>query len=88
MDKLVKVGFYFNLFIIGDGDEKENLCELIKGFGFDDYVNFYGKIYEELEIVLLIMLSDVCILLGEIGLIVMYCLGYGVFVIIYFDNKY
>lgn len=57
-------------------------CEIVKyNFGF--YVWLYGFCYDEMCIGEMFYNVDVCVFLGNVGLIVIYFLIYGCFVIIY-----
>ncbi|MFT6843458.1 MAG: glycosyltransferase involved in cell wall biosynthesis [Psychroserpens sp.] len=74
---LYKRGHKINLLLIGDGSEKSNLMQLVTEHELNDYVNFYGKSYNENELAPLICSSDICVAPGEIGLTAMHSLGYG-----------
>jgi glycosyltransferase involved in cell wall biosynthesis len=74
---LYKRGYEINLLLIGDGDEVLNLKRLVDEQGLNDYINFYGRSYNENELAPLICSSDICVAPGEIGLTAMHCLGYG-----------
>jgi glycosyltransferase involved in cell wall biosynthesis len=77
MGILKKRGYEINLLLIGDGEQKSNLMQLVSQLGLDDYVNFYGKSYDEDELAPLICSSAICVAPGEIGLTAMHSLGYG-----------
>ena len=77
-----------NLFFVGDGVEKDNLLKLATELGLEDSICFYGACYDEEKIALLIMLSDICISPGEIGLTCMHSLVYGTPVITHDDPDF
>lgn len=75
------LGEEYNLLLIGDGPEKENLRNLAKKLGVYDNVWFYGECYDKKELNTLIYNSDLCVSPGNIGLTAMHALEYGVPVI-------
>ena len=66
-----------NLLLIGDGEEKEKLINMVSQYGFNDYVVFWGESYDEAQLAELISLSDLCISPGEVGLTAIHSLVYG-----------
>ncbi len=70
-----------NLIIIGDGEEKENLLNLVKKLKIEDKVHFYGACHEEEEISKLYNAADYSVVMGSIGLAAMHSLAYGIPVI-------
>ena len=66
-----------NVLLIGDGEEKDFLMNLVNFFGLNDFVVFYGETYDEEELAELISLSDVCVSPGEVGLNAIHALVYG-----------
>jgi glycosyltransferase involved in cell wall biosynthesis len=74
-------GIDANLIIIGDGEEKENLQNLVKSFNIIDKVTFYGACHEEEEISKLYNAADYSVVMGSIGLAAMHSLAYGIPVI-------
>src|SRR5690606_24680135 len=48
--RLINSGFPVNLAIIGDGQEKSNLENMVKEYGLDEIVWFIGELYEERQI--------------------------------------
>lgn len=71
----------YNCFLIGDGEEKDNLVALVKKLHLEDQVNFTGALYGEGDISQYIMTSDLCVCPGAIGLTGIHSLSYGVPVI-------
>lgn len=74
-------GIDANLIIIGDGEERENLENLVKSFNIIDKVTFYGACHEEEEISKLYNAADYSVVMGSIGLAAMHSLAYGIPVI-------
>ncbi|OGQ95222.1 MAG: hypothetical protein A2521_03530 [Deltaproteobacteria bacterium RIFOXYD12_FULL_57_12] len=74
-----------NVLLVGDGSEKNILVEAAGQYGIADHVVWYGPCYREEELGPLIMLADICIAPGEIGLTCMHALAYGTPVITH-DN--
>lgn len=76
-DLLNKKGIKVNILFIGDGTEREKLTQLSKYLGLADRVVFYGACYEEEKLAPLIMMSDICVSPGNVGLTAMHSLVYG-----------
>jgi len=72
---------FVNLLIVGDGVQKKELETQVYTQGISNQVAFYGKTYDEEELALLLMGSNLCVSPGEIGLTAMHVLAYGVPVI-------
>lgn len=70
-------GFRLNVLLVGEGPELIKLRESAKDLGIDDCVVFYGPCYSEDEIGPLIMMSEVCVSPGEVGLNCIHSLMYG-----------
>lgn len=68
----------FNVMILGDGSEKENLREFVKDKGLENYYWFYGASYEEEKIGELFYNAAVCVSPGNVGLTAIHSLMYGI----------
>lgn len=66
------------LIIIGDGEEKENLCELVSLLKIDDNVIFTGKITSEEQKWAYFKNSAISVSLKQAGLSVLECFSYGI----------
>lgn len=78
-------GLNYNLMLIGEGEEKENLMKLSSDLGLCQFVWFYGACYDETQLSILLYNADVCVAPGNVGLTAMHCMQYGVPVITH-DN--
>ena len=78
-------GVLVNVLLVGDGPEMSILKKFTLEHEIADQVVFYGSSYNEAEIGPLIMLADICVAPGEIGLTCMHALAYGTPVITH-DN--
>ncbi|HWV74258.1 MAG TPA: glycosyltransferase, partial [Pseudosphingobacterium sp.] len=67
----------FNLLVIGDGDQKDNLICLTEIYGLRKNVKFTGAIYDESLNANYLMYSDLCVTPGEVGLTAIHALSYG-----------
>ena len=74
---LAQKGYYLNLTFVGDGEEKENLQILVKKYGLEDRVWFYGESFDEKANANLIYNSDLCVAPGNVGLTAIHCLMFG-----------
>ncbi|AQT68328.1 2-deoxystreptamine glucosyltransferase [Anaerohalosphaera lusitana] len=76
--KLLKnSGSEINILFIGDGPERGQLERVTLEYDLKENVCFYGECHEESELAPLIMMSDLCISPGSVGLTAMHALAYG-----------
>jgi glycosyltransferase involved in cell wall biosynthesis len=87
MSKLVEKNKKINLIIVGDGEARKELNDLVDNLKLNDFIFFYGETYNEEEIALLFMNSSICVSPGEIGLTGIHSLTYGTPVITH-NNPY
>ena len=85
--KMILCGFPVNIIILGIGPEYENLQNMVKTFGFENYYWFYGDCYDEAIISNLYYNATVCVSPGNVGLTAIHALGYGCPVISHSDFK-
>lgn len=78
-------GKYYNLTLIGEGERKETLVNLVQELGLKDCVWFYGSCYDENVLGELIYNADLCVSPGNVGLTAMHSLVFGTPVITH-DN--
>ena len=74
-------GHFYNLVLIGTGDDKNELEKRVSDNGIDKNVWFYGACYDEKENAVLLSNADLCVLPGDIGLTAIHCMMFGVPVI-------
>jgi glycosyltransferase involved in cell wall biosynthesis len=68
---------FFNILIIGDGEEIQKLKEFSARFGLYKNIFFTGAIYDEKQIANLLSYSDICVTPGEVGLTAIHSMSYG-----------
>jgi glycosyltransferase involved in cell wall biosynthesis len=68
---------FFNLLIIGDGDQRPSLESQAHNHGLADAVAFLGARYDEAENGYLLSSADLCVTPGEVGLTAIHSLSYG-----------
>jgi len=73
--------------IIGEGEEKKNLIELIKKYNLK-FINFLGDIFDEGVISKKIYFSDLCVSPGNVGLTAIHSLTYGTPVLTHNDFNF
>lgn len=83
--ELRKINFIVNVLIIGDGPEKVNLEKLAASLNLLSNTSFAGACYDENIIGPLLMMSDICISPGEVGLTCIHSMAYGTPVITHDD---
>ncbi|MFS4469274.1 glycosyltransferase [Maribacter sp. 2210JD10-5] len=74
---LVKEGRNLNLLIIGNGNEIDNLKNLVSIRKINNHCHFYGPCYSEQMLSRLISSADLCVSPGNVGLTAIHCLSYG-----------
>ena len=70
-------GERYNLVLVGDGVERENLQQLAKAYDISDLIWFYGACYDEEELSKLIYNADLCVSPGNVGLTSIHSMTYG-----------
>ena len=70
-------GNFYNLTMIGTGEEQEELRNLAKELAVDDSVWFYGPCYDEEQLGHLIYNADLCVSPGNVGLTAMHSMVFG-----------
>ena len=73
------------LIVIGDGDRRQALTEMVARLGLGDCVRFLGAIYDETRLAPWFMSADCLVHAGAIGLSTLHAFGYGVPVVTH-DN--
>ncbi len=68
---------FFNLLVIGDGDQRAALESQARSSGLQQAAVFLGAIYDETENGYLLSSADLCVTPGEVGLTAIHALSYG-----------
>ena len=76
-----------NWCVIGSGQEKCKLEEMVKSAGLEDHVRFIGEIYQENELAPWFLSSEVLVHPAAIGLTLQHSLGYGLPVVTHGEAK-
>lgn len=71
-------GEYYNVVLIGDGEDRAALEELVNSKGLTEQVWFFGACYDEKQNAELIFNSDMCVVPGDIGLTAIHTMMFGV----------
>ncbi len=77
----IQAGHPLNFLCVGIGDDISRLKPIVKQYGIDNHVNFYGETFNEEEIRALFLQSAVCVSPGSVGLTAIHALSCGVPVI-------
>jgi glycosyltransferase involved in cell wall biosynthesis len=80
--------YYYNVVLVGDGVERDNLKNKVDKLGIDSHVWLYGESYNEKENGELIYNSDLCVAPGNVGLTAIHSLMFGCPVITHDDFKW
>jgi len=75
----------YKLLIIGEGSQHDTLVKLANEMNTSEHVLFYGECYDEKILAPMIMMADICLSPGEVGLTALHSLIYGTPVITH-DN--
>ena len=80
---------YYNVVLIGDGEDKPKLVEMVDKLSITNQVWFYGACYDEAKNAELIYNADMCVVPGDIGLTAIHAMTFGVPVVShnYFPNQ-
>ena len=81
-------GRLYNLVLVGDGAEKENLIRMVNDLNLNSQVWFYGACYDENTNAELIYNADLCVSPGNIGLTAMHVMMFGCPAITHNDFAY
>lgn len=66
-----------HLFIIGDGDMRQELEKQAEGLGLGNQVRFYGACYDERLIARALYNADLCVSPGNVGLTAIHAMSFG-----------
>ncbi|MGX1639423.1 glycosyltransferase [Sphingobacterium sp. NPDC055431] len=80
--------FPINVVVIGEGDEKNNLLNIVNELDLNSYTWFTGKLYDEKSIAKYIFNSDLCVSPGNVGLTAIHSLMYGTPIVTHNDFSY
>ncbi len=80
---------FFNVVLIGDGEDKVKLEKLVEKLNIANQVWFYGACYDEMKNADLIYNADMCVVPGDIGLTAIHAMTFGTPVVShdYFPNQ-
>lgn len=73
---LKKCGEFYNLVLIGDGEERNHMSKYAEKMNLN-HIWFYGACYDEKVLSNMIYNADLCVSPGNIGLMTIHALGYG-----------
>lgn len=79
---------HYNLALIGDGEDKDNLQQIVKEKGLQDSVWFYGACFDEKVLAELIYNADLCVSPGNVGLTAVHAMMFGTPVITHNNFPY
>lgn len=86
--ELKKLGKYYNVVFVGDGNEKRSLEILAKKRNIDNQIWFYGSCYDEAVNAELVYNADLCVSPGNIGLTAVHVMMFGCPAITHNDFKW
>lgn len=70
-------GLHYNVLLIGDGEDKDRLVDLVATKELKDRVWFYGECYNDEELSSLLYNVDLCVSPGNVGLTALHAMSYG-----------
>lgn len=74
---LKQKGEFYNIVLIGDGEDKAKLQQQVVDYGLSDQVWFYGPCYDDKTNAELLYNADMCVVPGDIGLTAIHALMFG-----------
>lgn len=78
VDNLKKKGEFYNVVLIGNGEDREKLEQMVDERRLNNQFWFYGACYDEKVNAELLYNSDMCVVPGDIGLTAIHSLMFGV----------
>lgn len=80
---------FYNVILVGDGEDRKPMEELSHKLGVSSQVWFYGACYDEATNAELIYNADMCVVPGDIGLTAIHAMTFGIPVVShdYFPNQ-
>lgn len=88
VSELREQGEEYNLVLVGDGIERDNLVIKVENLKMSNQVWFYGACYDEKTNAELIYNADLCVAPGNVGLTAMHTMVFGTPVISHGDFKW
>lgn len=70
-------GLHYNVLLIGDGEDKNKLLDMVAAKELNDRVWFYGECYDDEELSSLLYNVDLCVSPGNVGLTALHAMTYG-----------
>ena len=79
----------YNVVLVGDGEDKKPMQDLVNKHNINNQVWFYGACYDEIKNAELLYNADMCVVPGDIGLTAIHAMMFGLPVIShdYFPNQ-
>jgi glycosyltransferase involved in cell wall biosynthesis len=77
VSKLRDEGKFYNVVLVGDGEDRDFLRQDVEKRGLSNQVWFYGASYDERKNAELIFNADLCVAPGNIGLTAMHAMMFG-----------
>lgn len=74
-------GENYNIVLVGDGEDRQQIEQIVKDLGLERQVWLYGACYDERQNAELIYNADVCVVPGSVGLTAIHAMTFGVPVI-------
>lgn len=88
LNQLQKKREFYNLVLIGDGEDRTKLKTMVDKYGLTNKVWFYGACFDEKLNAELLYNADLCVVPGDIGLTAIHAMTFGVPVISHNLFKY
>lgn len=88
LNQLQKKREFYNLVLIGDGEDRTKLKTMVDKYGLTNKVWFYGACFDEKLNAELLYNADLCVVPGDIGLTAIHAMTFGVPVITHNLFKY
>lgn len=78
VEKLRSRGECFNLVIVGDGEDRQRIEQMVREAHLESLVWLYGACYDERQNAELIYNADLCVVPGDVGLTAIHAMTFGV----------
>lgn len=78
VNKLRSKGEIYNVVLVGDGEDRQRIEQMVRDFQLESFVWLYGACYDERQNAELIYNADMCVVPGDVGLTAIHAMMFGV----------
>lgn len=76
--RLREKGEPYNVVLVGDGEDRQRIEQIVRGANLEEHVWLYGACYDERQNAELLYNADLCVVPGDVGLTAIHAMTFGV----------